>query len=67
MALKKKSRSSKTAARHEQMMNEFLAFLGRRADLNIAAVTSKDIADFRDARERQGLAPATVNLDITIL
>jgi hypothetical protein len=54
---KKKSRSGKTAARHEQMMNEFVAFLGRRADVNIAAITAKDISDFRDSRERQGLAP----------
>jgi integrase len=64
---KKKSRSGKTAARHEQMMNEFIAFVGRRADLNIAAITSKDISDFRDFRERHGLAPATINLDMTIL
>jgi integrase len=64
---KKKSRSDKTAARHEHMMREFVEFLGRRADLNIAAVTSKDISDFRDRREGQGLAPATVNLDIIIL
>src|SRR5947207_14654453 len=64
---KRKSRSDKTAARHEQMMREFIEFLGPRARLNIAAVTSKDIADFRDHREGQGLAPATVNLDITIL
>ena len=64
---KKKSRSGKTAARHEQMMKEFVAFLGRRADVTIAAITAKDISDFRDSRERQGLAPATVNLDVTIL
>ncbi len=64
---KRKSRSDKTAVRHEQMTTEFVAFLGRRADLNIAVVTSKDISDFRDTRERQGLAPSTVNLDITIL
>ena len=64
---KRKSRSDKTAARHAQMMREFIEFLGNRARLNIAAVTSKDIADFRDKREGQGLAPATVNLDITIL
>lgn len=64
---KKKSRSDKTAARHEQMMHEFIEFLGARANLNIAAITSKDIADFRDHRQSLGLAPATVNLDITIL
>lgn len=64
---KQKSRSDKTAARHEQTTREFLEFLGPRADVNIAAITSKDIAAFRDARESKGLAPATVNLDVVIL
>jgi integrase len=64
---KKKSRSDQTAARHEQMMREFIEFLGPRANLNIAAITSKDISDFRDRRQSLGLAPATVNLDVTIL
>jgi integrase len=41
--------------------------LGPRAQVNIAAITSKDIADFRDYRQSKGLAPSTVNLDITIL
>ena len=64
---KKKSRSGKTAARHQQMMNEFVTFLGHRADLNIETITVKDILDFRDSRERQGLAPTTINLDVIIL
>jgi site-specific recombinase XerC len=64
---KRKSKSEKTALRHEQMHEEFLAFLGARADLNIAGITSKEIVDFRDQREGKGLAPATVNLDITVL
>jgi len=64
---KRKSKSEKTAVRHEQMHAEFLAFIGSRADLNIAAITSKDILDFRDQREAEGLAPATVNLDVTVL
>jgi integrase len=64
---KRKSRSDKTAARHEQMMREFVEFLGARADLNIAAITSEDVSDFRDRRQSLSLAPATVNLDITIL
>jgi hypothetical protein len=64
---KKKSPSGKTAARHEQMMRVFIAFIGTRADLSIATVTPKDIADFRDSREAHGLAPSTVNLNVTIL
>ncbi len=64
---KQKSRADKTALRHEQMMREFVEFLGYRARLNIAAITSKDIADFRDHRERLGLAPSTLNGDVAIL
>jgi integrase len=64
---KHKSRADKTAKRHEQMMDEFIEFLGRTADLNIAAVTSRDIAKFRDHRESRGLAPSTLNTDITVL
>jgi integrase len=64
---KKKSRSSRTASRHAQTMREFIDFLGHRAKLNIAAITARDIASFRDHRQNQGLAPATVNLDVGIL
>jgi hypothetical protein len=41
---KRKSKSEKTALRHEQMHEEFLAFLGPRANLNIAAITQKDFS-----------------------
>jgi hypothetical protein len=64
---KQKSRADKTALRYEQVKKDFVEFLGSRARLNIAAVSSKDIADFRDKREAQGLAPSTLNGDITIL
>jgi integrase len=64
---KKKSRSAATAKRHEQTMREFMEFLGHRAKLNIAAITSRDIASFRDHRHALGLAPATVNIDVAIL
>jgi integrase len=64
---KKKSRSAATGKRHAQTMREFMAFLGHRAKLNIAAVTSRDIASFRDHRHSLGLAPATVNIDVAIL
>src|SRR5260370_2822219 len=67
VAQKKKSRSAKTGARHAQTMRDFIEFLGPKARLNIAAITSRDIASFRDKREALGLAPATVNLDVIIL
>jgi len=64
---KKKSRAAATGKRHAQTMRDFVQYLGPKARLNIAAITSKDIADFRDRRQSLGLAPATVNLDVTIL
>ena len=64
---KQKSRADKTALRHEQMMNEFVEFLGTRARLNIAAITPQDISDFREMRHSRGLTASTVNLDVTVL
>jgi integrase len=64
---KKKSKSDATGKRHEQMRREFLAYLGPRKRLNIAAISSKDIAEFREGRIALGLAPATVNVDVAIL
>jgi hypothetical protein len=64
---KQKSRADKTALRHEQMMKEFVEFLGARAQRNIATIGSKDIAAFRDHRQRLGLAPSTLNTNMTVL
>jgi len=64
---KQKSRADKTALRHEQMMKEFVGFLDHRARLNIAAISSKDITGFRDHRQSRGLAPSTLNTDMTVL
>src|SRR5260370_24913468 len=64
---KQKSRAAATGKRHAQTMREFMAFLGHRATLNIAAISSRDVASFRDKRHGLGLAPATVNVDVAIL
>lgn len=64
---KKKSRTEGTFRRHEQTMKEFIEFLGHKANLNIAAITSADIAGFRDHRHSRGLAPMTVKCDVVIL
>jgi len=64
---KQKSRADKTARRHQQVMRDFFVFLGAKARLNIATITSKDIAAFRDQRETLGLAPSTLNGDVAVL
>jgi integrase len=64
---KQKSRAKGTFQRHAQTMRDFTEFLGYRARLNIVAITSKDVADFRDQRQSCGLAPATLNGDVAML
>jgi integrase len=64
---KQKSRADKTAAAHEQVRDQFIEFLGRRAHENLAGVSSEDIAAFRDHRESLGLAPNTLNKDVDCL
>jgi integrase len=49
------------------MMNEFVEFLGPKARRNIAAISSRDIAAFRDHRQSMGLAPSTLNTDMTVI
>jgi integrase len=67
VAQKRKSRTASTGKRHTQMMREFIAFLGPRSKLSIAATTSRDIASFRDHRQSIGLAPSTLNVELTTI
>jgi integrase len=64
--IKAKSRDKDTSAKYEQIRNEFLEFLGRKADLNILSVTSADVRRFRDLRENE-LSASTLNDRHTIL
>jgi site-specific recombinase XerD len=64
---KAKTQGGRAAARHRQMLKEFVEFLGPRARLNIAAITSKDVSDFRDHRIALGLAPSTINADVVTI
>lgn len=64
VAQKRKASAAATGKRHVQLSREFIDFLGPRAKLNIQAITSRDIAAFRDARESLGLAPSTLNVEL---
>lgn len=63
----KKSRSAAVPTRHAQTIRELMAILGPRAKLNIAVVTSRDVAELRDDRDSLGPALATVNINVAIL
>lgn len=53
--------------RYEQVVNQFIAFLGPRAPAPISEVTSKRVADFRDLETAAGKAPSTVNKSLLVL
>ena len=65
--IKVDSQDPKTAARYEQIKDEFLEFLGDKADRNLLSITSADVRAFRDRRKNTGLSATTINGDITIL
>jgi len=65
--IKAKSQSPKTALKYDHVAQQFLDFLGPKADLNILAITSEDVRKFRDRREASGLSATTLNDDLTIL
>ncbi len=67
LAGKRESKSARTAERYDQICKEFVESLAGRAKLNIAAITPKDILDFRKTRTAKGLTASTTNLDVKII
>ena len=61
---KELSKSKGTHAKYTNTVKAFLDHLGKRAKLNVAAITSKDVAGFRDAQIASGLHPNTVRFSI---
>src|SRR4029453_1067680 len=54
------SKAENTHVKYSYTIESFIAHLGRRAKLNVAAISSKDIATFRDAQIAKGKHPNTV-------
>jgi integrase len=53
--------------KYEQIVTEFLAHVGAKADRLLREITPADIRSYRDALKRKGLAAPTVNHAIKIL
>ena len=51
-----------TRTRYKQIVRDFLAFMGARADLPLRAISSNDIVDFRNKLRAEGRAASTCNL-----
>ncbi len=61
IAGKKGAVGERSAQKYQQVTNDFLAHLGERAGLTIAAINPKDVRSFRDTLAAKGLSPSTVN------
>lgn len=64
LAGKRGTTAPATLAKYEQTTRDFLAHLGDRADITLAAIGPKDVRSFRDALATGGRAPSTVNMAI---
>ena len=64
IAGKQGTASDGTLTRYKQVIADFLAFLGPRAELSLAAISPADVRAYRDKLSTEGRAPSTVNLQI---
>ena len=67
LADKIKSKAASTGSRYGTTVERFIAHLGKRAKLSVAAVGSKDIRTFRDKEVAEGKTAATANLAVKCL
>ena len=64
---KKNETELRAFLKYNQIVNEFLAHIGKKADHLLREITQADIRSWRDALKRKGLAAPTVNHAIKIL
>jgi integrase len=64
---KKSETELRAFLKYKQIVNEFLAHIGKKADHLLREITQADIRLWRDALKRKGLAAPTVNHAIKIL
>ena len=64
---KKNETELRAFLKYKQIVNEFLAHIGKKADHLLRKITQTDIRSWRDALKRKGLAAPTVNHAIKIL
>jgi integrase len=60
-------KAKSTGERYGTAVTEFLKTLGNRANKNLTSLSAADVQRFLDQRTGQKLAPATVNLDVSII
>jgi integrase len=61
------SRAAGTGTRYEHEVEEFLSFLGPKAEKDIAQLSKFDIQKYRDQKLKSGLAAPSINLAVKML
>lgn len=62
---KEGANAPRTLARYRQSVEDFLEFLGKRADGRLESVSQKDVIEFRKRLREQGKSSMTINLVIS--
>jgi integrase len=65
--MKEQVRAGKTMARYRQVIRDFIASLGSRANLALSHVTSKDVLAYRNSITKTGKATRTANLSVKVV
>lgn len=65
--LKRSNTAAKSMDRYAQVVRDFLACLGKRADLQLPHITSRDVLAYRQAITDAGKAPRTANLSMKVI
>ena len=67
LAAKEQVRAGKTGERYRQVIRDFKAFLGSRAELSLAHIAPKDIFGFRESILKAGRVALTANLAVKVV
>ncbi len=65
--IKEQVRAGKTTTRYRQVVRDFLASLGSRANLSLAHIASKDILAYRNSIIDTGKSARTANLSVKVI
>jgi integrase len=65
--MKDQVRAGKTMDRYRQVIRDFVASLGSRADLALSHITPKDVLAYRDSITKTGKTTRTANLSVKVV